>query len=207
VIVVHYPKSPIMRLGFLTLSVFLGCAVASPITSPDLARRDTSVADAYLAKISADLLVLKATLNGLPRGGNQDVANQKALTLLDQLRTLGRTMETATSAVRGGPSIFVMESIGLTGKTNSMSSLVRDVTAGFNTENTKHMIWYAGKREAQYQFADELSRISRAYGNFAGAMIEKLPVLEQGIAGVFKSALGALIDPAVLVSFLLPSTS
>jgi hypothetical protein len=194
-----------MRLAFLTLSVLLGSVAALPITTPYLARRDTSVIDRYLARMSSDLQVLKSSLNALPKGGSQEVANQKALTLLEQLKSLGRTMETGTTAVRSGPSVLALETLGLTTRATSMSNLINDVTTGFNSENTKKMIWFAGKREAQYQFADQLSRNSRANRNFATALIERLPMLEQGLAGVLKTALGALVEPAVQVSLSSPT--
>jgi hypothetical protein len=191
-----------MHFSFLSFTLLIGSVAALPITVPLVAKRDTAVVDAYLARMSADLQVLKISLKGLPSGGSQDVANQKARKLLDELRTLGHTMETGGSAVKGGPSIGAFETIGLTSQVTSMSSLVNDVTVGFNTENTKRMIWFAGKKEAQNQFAIELTRNSRAYADFAAALISKLPVLEQGLAGVFKSAFGSLIQPAVTVSLL-----
>jgi phosphosulfolactate synthase (CoM biosynthesis protein A) len=191
-----------MHFGYLTLSVLIGSVAAFPVKIPIVTRRDTSVIDAYLTRMSADLQTLKMSLRNLPSGGTQDVANQKAKSLLEELKTLGRTMEIGANAVRNGPTVGALETIGLTGEVTMMSSLVNDVTAGFNTENTKRMIWFAGKREAQSQFAKELSRNSRLYGNFATVLISKLPVLEQGLAGIFKSAFGSLVEPAVSVSFL-----
>jgi hypothetical protein len=188
-----------MQFGLLTLIVLIASVAALPFERTLATRRDTSVIDVYLTRMSADLQVLKLDLRGLPSGGSREIANQRALNLLDELKKLGRTMEAGINAVRGGPSVTALETIGLTGSVTSMSSLVSDVTAGFNTENTKRMIWFAGKKEAQNSFAQELARNSKAYSNFANALISKLPVLEQGLAGILKSGVGALVEPAVAV--------
>jgi phosphosulfolactate synthase (CoM biosynthesis protein A) len=191
-----------MHFSFLALSLLVGSVVTFPIKTSAVTRRDTTIADAYLTRMSADLQTLKVSLKSLPSGGSQDIATQRAKRLLEELKTLGRTMEVGARDVRTGPSVTALETLSLTGQVTMMSSLVNDVTVGFNTENTKRMIWTAGKKDAQKEFAQELARNSRAYSNFATSLISRLPVLEQGLAGIFKSAFGALVEPAVAVSSL-----
>jgi hypothetical protein len=189
-----------MRFAFLSLGLLIGSASASPIASPLEARKDNSVIDAYLTRMSADLQALKHTLKTLPTGGSRDVANQKALTLLDQLRTFGRTMESGIVPVKAGPAVNSVEALTLVGEVSSMTSLVSDVNTGFMQENTKKLIWVAGKKEAQNRFAQELTKNAKLHDHFSAALISKLPVLNQGLAGVMKSGFGAIAQPAIAVS-------
>jgi hypothetical protein len=194
-----------MHFAFLPLGLLIGSVAAYPTATPTVTRRDTSAIDNSLSRISANLQTLKYTIKTLPSGGSWEAANQKAQTLLDQLRTLDRTLESAVTAVKKGPTVGALEAVYVAAEVSTMSNLVSDVTTGFNTENTKKMIWYAGKKEAQSQFAQELARNSKVHDQFAAAIISKLPAMNQGLAGGIKSAFGALIQPAVIVR--LPSTS
>jgi hypothetical protein len=202
-----------MHFGFLSVALLFGGVFASPVEKQLSARattatdakqiitRDTSVIDKYIKKVSDDLENIKTTIRALPSGGTQEDANYHALRLLDKYKALNNDIRNGARDIRRGPSVNVIETAILLTGVNSFASLITDAVNAIMTENAKRMIWTAGKQDAQQRFFIELENASEACTNFGDALVSKLPLLEQGVASLFKTAFVNLIEPAVTVCF------
>jgi hypothetical protein len=191
-----------MHLGIFSVALLCSSVFALPIDK-QLASRDLTVIDKYFKSISSDLNMIKSTIKGLPNGGSESIANIHAKRLLDQYTQLNHDIKEGSLAVKKGPGVFTLELVPLTTSLTSFSSLTTDVVNGMMSENTKRMIWTAGKKQAQDRFAQELANASGTVTSFGDAIISKLPILEQGIANWAKSIFLGIMEPSVRVS--LPS--
>jgi len=200
-----------MRFGFLSIPLLIGTGIAlsleGPPTGKDLSHievnrtkaKDAAVVDNWLNRISGSLSYTKTIINGLPRGGDMETANREALRLLDQLVKLSRELSDGARDIKNGPSISAIEAGVLLLSINNMSSLTSDCVNGLMTENTKMMVWTAGKQNAQNRFASELKLFSKANQDFTAAMTSKVPPANQGVGAILKAGFNSIIDPAIKV--------
>jgi len=200
-----------MRFGFLSIPLLIGTGIALSIEGPPTGKdishieatrakaKDAAIVDNWLNRISSSLTSTRAIINGLPHGGDVETANREALRLLDQLVRLSRELSDGARDIKNGPSISAVEAGLLLLSINNMSSLTSDCVKGLITENTKMMVWTAGKQNAQNRFASEIQLFQKANQNFTDAMTSKVPTANQGVGAILKAGFNSIIDPAIKV--------
>jgi hypothetical protein len=189
-----------MRFGLFSIAFLLGSAVARP-TALQLDRRDTTVIEAHLKKLTADLTILKNTLKTLPTGGDKAAADREAKKLLSQLVDHNRDQRDGAVGIKRTQPMKMGEDGRVVSEINALSNLMHDVLGGFATENTKKMIWTAGKRDAQQRFASELKVSADGARELSDIMISKLSSSVLTLAGQsFKTAFSSLFQPTLSVS-------
>jgi hypothetical protein len=152
---------------FSVAALLLGSVVASPVEND--ATKDAAYLETYLKKMSSDLAIIKSTIRALPSGGDATVANRESQRLLNLLITNNQDVQNGAREIRRGP---VLRDYAITELTTLQSQL-RDVMSGLITENTKRMIWTAGKQAAQDRFYQEIRASSDAARELGDAMTSK----------------------------------
>jgi hypothetical protein len=158
-----------MRFGLFTLAALLVGSVAALPVENSAAKENAFVVDLYLRKMSSDLSIIKTTIKGLPSGGDVNLANREAQKLLNLLIANNQDVQNGAKEIRRGLPLREVSVTDL----NTLQSQMRDVMNGLLTENTKKMIWTAGKQAAQDRFYQEIRNSADAARELGDAMTAK----------------------------------
>jgi hypothetical protein len=192
-----------MRFGLLSAVLLVGSVVALPVPNEKVnAGKDNPVLDGYMRKMSGDLTIIKNNIRTLPTGGDVAAANREAQRLLDMLVNNNRDVQDAASGIRRSPALSTAEGASLIGELNSLQGLMRDVMNGLVAENTKRMIWTAGKQAAQERFHKEIKNSADAAKSLGDAMNSKLGAVVAGTVGnTVKAYWQTIFQQAIVVSY------
>jgi hypothetical protein len=191
-----------MRFGLFSVALLAGSVVALPTqTEESNTAAENHPLDTYLKKMSSDLTIIKNNIRMLPTGGDVAAANREAQRLLDLLIANNLDAQEGAREIRRSPALRADQTTTLLGDLTSLQGLMKDVMNGLITENTKRMIWTAGKRAAQERFYKEIKNSADAAREIGDAMNSKLNLVVAGTVGnTVKAFWQSIYQPALTVS-------
>jgi hypothetical protein len=174
------------------LFLVLGLA-ASAIAAPvQLETRDTAVIDASVRRISNALTRLDSAFKSRRPGGDVREAEKSTDNFLVLHREVVEELRFGSREVRRGPNVNAFEALQLYQRVDGVTKLLQSVVDGW--KDSKRIVVTAGKKNV---VLDELLTASEASQQFAEAIIQKLPLLEQGAGQTFKQQHFRILETAI----------